>query len=406
MTKFLLILLLFPFSLFAWNGSDHQLIGKHALEPVKSNFQLGIPVQVTPLSALLKKLPAGIGDIWHFSNWLGIDPGIDIEEPVPELMGKETVTPIEVLSLYAIDPDDGRDQNLFDRDEKGKPIARYADQKWFGALEGPNSQAFRHIEKPPFSFRKPRSTFGFPFRAVGEASKRAEIWFQLSQLAFELGEDYWGWRFLANSFHYLQDLHNPYHAGQITPEMAFKGFRAWFEWGRQQEGFVGTFAHLISNSHRFFESYVANPRGHDEGLKQQALLALEGRDFQSPLSSVQKLAEEIRDQSNNFFPSLLDAVTEATDPRLLGPITYNSDDPGADNPEQFLRKRDSFQQANQKIFRITHGRFASAGSIMRSVVKKSLDERGKKKTEELIQQLNQLLEYETILLDSESPPHQ
>lgn len=395
----ILILVLFPLSLLAWNGPDHQLIGRHALKQVKSDFRLGLPVKAAPLSFLLKKLPLEIGDRWHFSNWLGIDPEIDIEKPVPELRSKAEVTPLEILSYYAIDPDDGRDQNLFDRDKKGRPIARTPDQKWFGALEGPNSQAFRHIEKPPFSFKNPKSTFGFPFRSVGEASRRAEIWFQLSQLAFELGEDYWGWRFLANSFHYLQDLHNPYHAGQITPKMLGKGLIAYWNWGRRDEGFVGTLARLISNSHRFFESYVATPNGNDERMKQEALLALEQSDLR-PVSSVEELAREIRDESNRLFPDLLNAVTEATDPRLLGPYPFKSDGIEADNPIEFLKKEGSFREANRTIFKITRDRFTAAGTVMRSVVKKSIDERGKKSPDELIDKLNQILESRTVPSDS------
>ena len=102
-------------------------MGYHSLIDVAKEWGLDQPVPVRPLRSLLTKLPQEIGDNWRFSDWLGINPSIDIEKPVQELTGKTTLTPLEILSHYSIDPDDGRDQNLFVRDEKGNPQYRTPD---------------------------------------------------------------------------------------------------------------------------------------------------------------------------------------------------------------------------------------------------------------------------------------
>lgn len=366
MKKIALLLFLTPCRLLAWNGSDHQAMTRLALEKVAAPWGLNQPVAVHPLKSLLAKISTGGErmDPWHFSDWLKINPAIDLEKPAPELDGKKTLTPLEILSAYCIDPDDGRDQDLFVRDAKGRPRYAYPDQQWFGSISGPHSQAFRHIEKPPFSFRHPLATFGFPFRSVGEATRRAQIWFLLSELAFSKGEDYWGWRFLANALHYLEDLHNPYHAGQITPTMMAKGLWLYLLRGY---GFLNTFANLVADSHLFFEDYVENPAGHDEGMKKTALWLLSGTST-TAVDDLQTLAVQIRDRSNLYFPALVKQVSRVQNP----------------NDKHFA-------EANRKIFSIVGDRFASAGEVIRTAVKASLEKRGSKTAAAWLEQLNQLL---------------
>lgn len=393
-----------PAAAHAWNLNDHREIARRSLEDVSKDWRLDVPCEVHPLSSLLEKLKPlreELGDAWQFSSYLKINPKIDIgtEEslrfPEGSPKGKKEMTPIDILSLYSTDPDDGRDQDLYVRDAEGKPHAAFEDEKWFGAVQGPNSQAFRHIEKPPFSLSHPLTTFGIPLRATGEASKRSEIYFQLSRLAFVLGEDYWGWRFLAGGLHYLEDLHQPYHAGQLTPLLLRKGLNVLLSWGNKEKGFMGSFAHVISNSHRFFETYVDRPEGRDQGLKEDALAALNGTDTLPVPGSIEGLAHEVRDASNRLFSPLAQAVGQMTGESLYGHEEFFSDgDKGSDNSQikDFILDGPNFEEANQKIFAVVKDRFASAGRVTRTYVKASLDSRkSEEKSPDILSRLDDLL---------------
>lgn len=397
------VALLLSSSAFAWNLRDHRDMAKFALADVAKDWGLEETCEIHPLSSFLEKLRTlrpEIADAWQFSNYLKINPKIDLGRTeslrFPEGTPKgKTITPLEILTLYATDADDGRDQDLFVRDAQGNPQPMFPDQKWFGAYQNPNSQAFRHIEKPPFSLRHPIATFGIPFRSIGEASQRTEIYFRLSQLAFALGEDYWGWRFLAGGLHYLQDLHQPYHAGQLTPTLMNHGLRVLLSWGWGEKGFMGSFAHVISNSHRFFEDYVDEPAGFDAGLKKRATEALGGTAL-APLSgSVGNLARKVRDASNRLYDRLSRAVEDVTGDSLYGHEEFYSD--GDKNPvnsraEDFLRQGPKFADANAAIFEIVADRFSSAGKATRTYVKAALDGRQNKLSPaELLNDLDLLL---------------
>src|SRR6185436_15809665 len=188
---------------------------------------------------------------------------------------------------------------------------------------------------------------------VGEASQRAEIYFQLSQLAFALQEDYWGWRFLAGGLHYLEDLHQPYHAGQITPLLFRKGLGILVSWGRKEKGFMGSFAHVVSNSHRFFETYVDRPEGRDGGLKGEALKAIGGTDLADVPGTVADLARSVRDASNVQFGPLAEAVSRMTGESLYGheEIFSDGDASGVNSdPKDFILEGPAFEGANNAIF--------------------------------------------------------
>lgn len=392
----LLVALLLPATAFGWNETDHQAMARLALSDVAASWKLDQKVPVRPLQSLLdklQKLRPELGDAWHFSDYLKINPKTNLEHEDPAVKGKRLLPPLDILSFYSTDPDDGRDQDLFIRDKQGNPQFVYPDQKWFGIMTGPDSQAFRHIEKPPFRFRSAASTFGLPFRAVGEATQRAEIYFQLSLLAFSLNEEYWGWRFLAGALHYLQDLHQPYHSGQITPNLLSKCFGAYLSWGHKQYGwlgFVGTCAHLVSNSHRFYENYLAAPQGFDRGAKEKALQSVKGKDETAFPDSVRELAIQIRDASNLRFPELVTAVNQATTDALLSAHRFEKED-WESEPEKFLKRGREFEAANQKIFEVTRERFQSAGRVIRTVIRAAIAKRTLEKQEEALQRLDFLL---------------
>jgi hypothetical protein len=387
-----------------WNLGDHRELAKRAVEDVAKDWGLDQPCDVHPLSAFLEKLKPlreELGDPWQFSRYLKINPKVDIgtqeslrfAEGSPK--GAKALTPQEILFLYATDADDGRDQDLFVRDETGAPRAMFPDEKWFGAFQGPNSQAFRHIEKPPFRLRHPITTFGIPLRSVGEASLRAEIYFQLSRLAFSLKEDYWGWRFLAGGLHYLQDLHQPYHAGQITPVLFKQGLGILLSWGGKEKGFMGSFAHVVSNSHRFFETYLDQSGGRNDVLKEDALEAARGSDVAPLPGSIQDLARSVRDASNLLYAPLSEAIAMMTGDSLAGRTEFYSDGDKTrinSDPKDFIREGPAFEDANKKVFGIVKDRFASAGRVTRAYVQALLEaKKNPVKPEEILSGLDDLL---------------
>ncbi len=406
------LLICIPATGFGWNLSDHREMSRLALEDVAAEWGLDQPCEVHPLQSFLDKLQSlreTLGDRWQFSQYLQINPKIDVSTPKSYLFdtplaSQSRLTPAQILTLYSTDPDDGRDQNLFLRDETGRVRPAYDDQKWFGVLQGPNSQAFRHIEKPPFHFLHPIATFGFPFRKVGEASRRAEIYHQAALLAFALGEDYWGWRFLANAFHYLEDLHQPYHAGQVPTVLLKKGLSA-LSWGRKDLGFVGTIAHIVSNSHRFFESYVSTPEGKDAGQKDAALKGLGGKDLAPYPGSFENLAIDVRDASNRIYGRLAEDVSKIADPKLDGPYNFQSDENSQDDPAKFLNEGASFSSANEDLFKIVQDRFSSAGRVLRTAVQVVLKERSEARADpsSLLSNLDDLLGPNPLTAPDEEP---
>ncbi len=390
---------LLSFPSFAWDADDHRIMTRLALEDVTSEWGLNRPCEVRPLQSFLKKLAKlrpEIGNRWHFSEYLKINPKLNLETKDPSLQNEQTLTPLEILSIYSTDPDDGRDQDLFVRDQKGSPRYIYPDQKWFGVMQGPDSQAFRHIEKPPFSWKHPLSTFGIPLRALGESTTRAEIYFQASVLAFSLDEEYWGWRFLAGAFHYLEDLHNPYHAGQITLGLLTQGLWAYLNWGYKEKGLMGTLSQIVSNSHRFFESYLSHPRDQDQNLKRKVLASLKGNDTVPGTETIRNLAVQVRDQSNRDFIPLVCAVSTISDPILRSNYRFNAEGNDRDDPTKFLKEDGTkFEKANEKIFEISLRQFESAGRVIRTAVQTSLQNQGSQKPKVLIQKLDILLNLES-----------
>lgn len=404
---FLYTLCTIPYSLHSWDGDDHHTMTFYALQDVSRDWKLDQSVRVTPIRVFLKKLEAlrpEFRDPWFFSNYLKINTTIDLDTTHSDTHGRSTLTPLEILTSYATDPDEGRDENLFIRDEYGNPKPMFPDQIWFGELEGANSKAFRHLEKPPFSIKHPVTTFGFPFRKLGEATERAEIYYQLSCLAFSLQEPYWGWRFLAGSFHYLQDLHQPYHAAQITPALAAESFHAFFDWGHKQDnsfrGFIRTAAHLVSNSHRFYESYMARPGPESTTYREAVLKSLRGRTLlEKTPTSVEEMALEIRDDSNLVWADLERFMHHLMNEKLRSSeYSLVTETAPRDDPETFLVKGSDFDTVNQKIFAITQDRFSQAGKVMRTEVRMILDRDPKQSPDIFLKSMDRKLNYQAVKL--------
>jgi len=96
----------------------------------------------------------------------------------------KTIEPWKVLVIYSTEPDLYLDHDL----------AVHKNQKITGGSHG-----WRHME-----FRLLTSTFG-------AAPQSFRVHKDFASLAFENGNDYWGWRYLSRCCHYLADLGSPFH---------------------------------------------------------------------------------------------------------------------------------------------------------------------------------------------------
>ena len=114
-----------------------------------------------------------------------------------EIGGKTKAS--EILINYSDEPDWDLDTHL----ELNK----------LQALTG-GSQAYRHMY---FSVFK-------GLLKAGDAPKRANHFVEMSKMAFEKGDNYWGFRFAARAVHYLEDLSQPLHAYPVPLDVLFKKF--------------------------------------------------------------------------------------------------------------------------------------------------------------------------------------
>lgn len=96
----------------------------------------------------------------------------------------EKTNAVEILTTYADEPDWDMDTNL--------------NLSKFQILTG-GSQGFRHQYYQLFFIR------------LGVGPHRAQYWYDLSKTAYERGDLYWTFRFLARALHHIEDLTCPYH---------------------------------------------------------------------------------------------------------------------------------------------------------------------------------------------------
>jgi hypothetical protein len=116
--------------------------------------------------------------------------------------GAHAVSARDILGTYVAEPDWGMDKGL--------------DASWHQAVMGgtngaeTSSQGFRHMS--------------FLLNHLGEATLRAPLFAQLAERAFQKGHPYWGFRFLAWSLHYIEDLGTPPHTN-LLPTLKYIRFR-------------------------------------------------------------------------------------------------------------------------------------------------------------------------------------
>lgn len=165
----------------------------------------------------------------------------------------EKVAPLTVLASASDEPDYGMDVNLFeDSPSEWGPLYGFGKLP-FGnpaldfATQAPFHMGYYHESKLIYA------AAGFLKRTY--PLLRLHQYMSLSELAFQSGHPYWGWRFAGLASHYVQDLTQPYHAS-LAP-----GFSTARLIGIQllalagMEGGKNDMIVLLSNRHFVLERY-------------------------------------------------------------------------------------------------------------------------------------------------------
>ncbi len=367
----------------AWNIADHQSLTSKSLAAVSTAWNLQQPVYVTAWADFLQHIAPRLGiapTSLAFALWMETDPAIALGHlGTDEYPGQHT-TPLQILVAHVADPDDGRDNHLYLRDANGQIVhdadgnatPRYPHLAFMG---GPDSQAYRHMERPPFSLAHWKSTLGFPLGTFGMASTQAQRYFDLALMARAVGEPYWAWRFIAGALHYVQDLGQPYHGAQFPWCSPYALLTVQWWRAQQQLGLIAVGTRLLSNSHLWFEDFTAQithntaPVFTHDARTASLHTALNGTNtFEMSHRSIRDLARFIRDDSNQRVLDLVDAVFWMSGPRLLSLYEYPQ---SGDNPSDFLRTEpdEHFTHALDDYFRITAAALAESATATRTLVK-------------------------------------
>jgi hypothetical protein len=152
-----------------------------------------------------------------------------------------TIEPWKILVIYSTEPDLNPDCDL----------NLHQNQKFTGGSHG-----WRHMQ----------------FRALGKkfgiATESVRLHMVLARMAFEQGNDYWGWRYLSRCTHYLADLGNPFHVYAVPTRFLIKNIFASSKLFR-----------IVSSAHQGYEIYAQHRFREGFPAFKEALLkgALEGQ---------------------------------------------------------------------------------------------------------------------------------
>lgn len=140
------------------------------------------------------------------------------------------------------------------------------------------SQGYRHMY---FSLG------GGLFKA-GEAPEGAEHFWEMAKIAFNNGDDYWGFRFASWALHYLEDLSQPYHTYPAPLEMLV-----------QKLFNIKKLTILVTNAHYGYEDF----NGYLFNHKREGFFALLPRVSTVKIDNVREAAIEISEQARKDFTS-------------------------------------------------------------------------------------------------------
>ncbi|AKI97968.1 phospholipase [Kosmotoga pacifica] len=183
---FTIFLLVFAVAGFAWSG--HDALTYYIVSTMPDIMEIG--VTITPYAYENIDTRIYNTEKANFDDYLGrgYNPWEDGGLFIPVFPNPEPVNnaaPLwQILSVYSYEPDLGMDQDL----------ELNSMQKLTGG-----SQGWRHME------------YRLLFIKLGEVSRSVEYFSYLSTEAWNMGDPYWAYRFMARAIHYLEDIGMPFH---------------------------------------------------------------------------------------------------------------------------------------------------------------------------------------------------
>lgn len=142
------------------------------------------------------------------SAWIHT-PNLPIEAVVPG----ETLSPLEILTSSADEPDFGMDTDLWENNQGDVGKLYLWGNQPFGtptfslSTQTPFHVGFYYERTMLYKLSSLEKTY---------AEYRIHLYLALSRFAFKTNHPYWGYRFLSWALHYGQDLAQPYHA-KVAP---------------------------------------------------------------------------------------------------------------------------------------------------------------------------------------------
>jgi hypothetical protein len=155
---------------------------------------------------------------------------------------------------------------------------------------------------------------------------RIELFVRLSSLAFATEHPYWGWRFLAWSLHYLQDLTQPYHAKAVPHERLGYYLSFALSSAETQARVKKETSQLVKNRHFALEDFAGEVVLNEGSFAEFGTLVAELRredSWERGNPEVQARLEEIATASDRVSLPLDLAVTVAFGPRICGDPSYD-----------------------------------------------------------------------------------
>jgi hypothetical protein len=161
----------------------------HVMEGLGRNYS----VQYTPTAESTLQINWATGNSLAQYKFASESTGANPQAP------GQSVLPREVVAIYSDEPDWGMDDD----------VPRLKDQGIAQGIEGMGTRTLRHF------WFEGESEFDVDLGRGQELDRRIQLFYNLSQVAFSVGEPYWGYRFLGNALHYLQDLTQPFHVKAV-----------------------------------------------------------------------------------------------------------------------------------------------------------------------------------------------
>ena len=242
----------FLFSSTCLGWADHYRITEEMIRDME------LPQQEVPYISFEKAIKRGVRGISgssldEFLAEYKLNKKFKFQNKLSEKEGR-VVSVFSLLSIYTDEPDWGCDENLFEPDQY--PELWTEDTKYIAQKKGNGSKGFRHMYfSGKWNWKEPIASYQIPMKPIGEAPRRAELFQKLSKAFFEAQMPYWGYRFLAWTLHFIEDLYQPFHVRQ-TPTKKF--IKLNWKWLIIPKINIEATAEQIAYYHYSFERWMAD----------------------------------------------------------------------------------------------------------------------------------------------------